>query len=293
MLGVLLLACSSPPPRAPVAAPEPPAPAGPPWALDRPLPCAPGCALDEQVRAAVAQGVAWLDRTAATPESRDPRLRLTLDVAIGLHGIGRVYRGEALDTLITRLGPELDRGGDPRRRAFDATARLPAEAVASWTPQPGARTSPNRALVEAMYCPEHGFRPQSVQWVCAELRDGGGLLSAHAAWILDLAVDAGCVDRDATCLDTVVTELENAAATPGPLAATMDRDRLAEQVLFGARAGLPPAALEPAVRALLAAQGPDGGFGVPTEEEPPWWGYHATLAATWGLAEWAATREVR
>jgi hypothetical protein len=147
---------------------------------------------------------------------------------------------------------------------------------------PGPDVSPNRALVEALYCPEHGFRPETAVWVCRDLRDEGGYASAHAAWILAIAVEQGCVSRQLTCLDHVRDELLAALRREEPLGTTAAVDLHAERILFGRMAGAPPDLLRPPIERLLAVQRPDGAFADPADG---WAATHATLAATWALAQ--------
>jgi hypothetical protein len=212
---------------------------------------------------------AWVDR---------------LDALIALEGIRAVRPDPAVDALAARLRPVLDTGGDPRRRWWDRAARWPPEVDYTWTPVPGKAVSTNFALVEALYCPDHALRPETVAWMCGTLRDDGGRSSGHAAWILDVALDQGCVARADTCQDALRDELVAASLRPVPLDDTVSRDLLAEQILFATLAGAPREALVPAVDRLLAVQEPDGSFGAPGDRSFP--AQHATAVGAWGLAEW-------
>jgi hypothetical protein len=250
--------------------------------LDRPLACAPGCERRERARVAVSRAVDWLAARAEQPDLPD-----SLDLLIATTAIDRRFRSPRLDALRAALA-KVDRPGDPRRRAFDPTARLPEDPSAGWTASPGASLEPNLLLVEALYCPEYGMRPASIRWLCDDLRDDGGPRSGHATWYLTLAVDAGCVPRASTCLDPLVDELRShALAEPAPVE-TVARDRLAEQVLFSLLAGADPAPLAPAVDKLLAAQRADGAFADDAADQRPFAPIHATLVGGWALAEWAA-----
>jgi hypothetical protein len=238
---------------------------------------------EERAATAVAAALSAIDE-----RTRAPDTLFRLDVPIALAGLRDLRPGDAgIEALLARAVTVLDTGGDPRRRAWDPAASWPADQDYTWTPVPGKVVSPNLALVEVLYCTQHPLRPETVEWVCATLRDGGGRQSGHAAWYLDLAVDQGCVARERTCLDALRDELLAAGARPTDLASTDARDLLAEQVLFGARAGASHAALAPAVDALLAVQGADGSFGAPGDTTFP--ALHATLAAAWGLETWRAT----
>jgi hypothetical protein len=232
-------------------------------------------------RSAATRAVGWMEAHA------DPTPR-ELDVPIGLSAIAARLPSPDAAALDGRLRPALDRPGDPRRRLYDPGARLPEP------PPPAVRDGTlqsNGALVEALYCAEHGFRPETLAALCGGFRDGGGYGSTHAAWFLAEALDRGCLARAATCADAVQREVVEA---PIPsLAATLDRDLLAERLLFGLRLDADPDALGPAVDALVGAQAPDGGLGVAREGEPLWWSWHATLVTAWGLSEWVARSEGR
>ncbi|MEQ1566518.1 MAG: hypothetical protein ABMA64_12825 [Myxococcota bacterium] len=251
--------------------------------LDAPLACAPGCARAESARAAWSAGVRWLTRVTA-----DPSVPVSVDLYVALAPTARRFRSAALDQLLVQLRDRADRPGDPRRRAWDPSARLAENPSASWSAAPGATLHPNRALVEALYCPEHGMRPETVRWLCEDWRDAGGPASAHAAWFLSLAVGQGCTPRSETCLDALVTELVTAAhAEPAPVG-TEDRDRLAEQLLFARLGGAPPATLGAEVDQLVASQRQDGAFAAPADPESRWAVVHATVASVWALSEWLA-----
>lgn len=256
----LLAACGSPPPPPPPPAPLPPSRA-------------------ERAAAAVDRALASLDeRTAQADE------KLRLDVPIGLAAVQAARPHPRAEATLARLVPIVDHGGDPRRRAWDRTATWPADQDYTWTPTPGRKLSPNYPLVEAMYCRSHPLRAEAVRWVCDELRDDGGLLSGHAAWILRVAVDEGCLAREATCLDALRDELVAGAAREVDLTDTLARDTLGEQILFGLLAGAEPAALDGAVDRLLAVQGEDGSFGAPGDAS--FASLHATTVGAWGLSVW-------
>src|SRR5688500_18925658 len=103
---VVLLACTSAP--TPLSAPPPaPAPAQAP-APDR----------IDLARAAADRAVGWM-------ASRSDDTSLELDVPIGLSAIAARLPSAEAAALDARLRPRLDREGDPRRRAYEPTARLP------------------------------------------------------------------------------------------------------------------------------------------------------------------------
>ncbi|MEQ1502778.1 MAG: hypothetical protein ABMB14_11140 [Myxococcota bacterium] len=248
--------------------------------LDAPWACAPGCARVEAAREAVVRAVPVIARNAA-----DPGVDQNLDVALCTGGIAGIYRSRTLDRLRAGFGPDVVRPGDPRRRLVVPTARLDEDPSGWWAVgQPGIEVHQSQVLVEVLYCPEYGLRRSTIDWICGPFRDGGGRGSTHAAWFLDLAVDAGCVPRADTCLDPVVDELVTGAlGWTSPPTTDLDRDLLAEQILFAVLAGSPPEPLAAAVDRLLASQQPDGGFGAPDRI-----GAHATFTAGWALAAWSA-----
>lgn len=257
-------------PREPVTWPLP---------LDRPLPCAPGCRREESARASVDRAVGWL--ATHTPDTDELRVDLPIMYAEML----RVWRSERLASEQARMVAGLDSGTDPRRRAWDPTARLP-DGPPTWTPTPGQKLTPNYALVEALYCAERGMRPEASRWVCAELRDEGGVYSGHAAWIEAIAVGNGCLDRSATCLDELRDELVAGALADRARPTTLERDELGEQILFAIMAGADAGTLDPAVDRLLAMQAEGGSFGAPTPDEKLWFDVHATLVGAAALSLW-------
>lgn len=243
-----------------------------------PPPAPPPPTRAERADAAVARAV---DAILGSPLAAE-----RLDPLMALAAIDRARPDPSRAAGIEALRIVVDTGGDPRRRWWDPSARWPDAAPHAWTPEPGRRVTPNFALVEALYCPSPALRPETVRWVCDTLRDDGGRLSGHAAWILDLGVDQGCVARADTCLDALREELTAAALRSSPGGDTDARDVFAEQILFATLAGAPAEALAPAVDALLAAQGDDGGFGAPGDRS--FAALHATAASAWALAEWRA-----
>ncbi|MCB9688417.1 MAG: hypothetical protein H6738_20755 [Alphaproteobacteria bacterium] len=250
-----------------------------PLPLDAPLPCAARCAREEAARVGVQRAIAWLAEH--TPDTDELRVDLPIMYAEML----RVWRSERLSAEQARMVAGLDSGTDPRRRAWDPSARLP-DGPPTWTPTPGQKATPNYALVEALYCPERGMRPEASSWVCAELRDGGGVYSGHAAWIEAIAVGNGCLTRAATCLDELRDELVTGALAQRTRTTTLERDEFGEQILFACMAGADPGSLAPAVDLLLSLQTESGSFGAPTPEEPPWYEVHATLVGAAALSSW-------
>ncbi|HHO53137.1 MAG TPA: hypothetical protein ENK18_20245 [Deltaproteobacteria bacterium] len=201
-----------------------------------------------------------------------------------------MFSSPRLDALRAELQPRLDGGGDPRRRLWDPDHRMPPGYEPAWRPDPAREVSPNHLLIEALFCPEHGFRDSVIDYTCQVFRDGGGVLSGHAAWGLSMAEASGCVLRTETCLDELKDEIVASATGPEPPSSTLERDRHAEQLLFGVMAGAEPGELVEVVDRLLALQRPDGGLAQPPPGEDPWWGVHTTLAAVWGWSAWLGAR---
>jgi hypothetical protein len=272
---MLWLGCGAPTEPSPEEAPLDARPA-----LDQPLACAPGCERAEQARGALARAAGFVASAVA-----DPDLPLTLDVLIATRPIVTRWRAPALDAAIRDLSPRLDRPGDPRRRLYDPAARLPDSPSTWWEATPGGDAHPSQILVEALYCAEHGMRASTVRWLCDDFRDGGGPKSGHAAWYQALAVDAGCLDRSATCLDHLAGELAGAAEREPPPTSTEERDRLAEQILFGLIAGADSQRLGSAVDRLVASQRSDGAFAPPGAALDRVV-LHAALVGGWALDTW-------
>jgi hypothetical protein len=254
-----LLGCSSerraaPPPPAPDAAPARPS-----------------------ARQVVERAAAWL---AGFPEDE-----LRFDAAVGLAAIRRRIDSDALRAADARARAAADRDPDnPLRRAFDPGYRTAAASVAGWeAPGPGAeRANPNRVVAEALHCDEHGLRPETLAYATGAMRDKGGYHTTHALWALVIARDRGCID--AAALRPLVDELR-AAQPAAPEPAVLAVDLYAERLLMLLLAGEHDAETEAWARALADAQAPDGGFGEPGPDDPPYFRYHATMMAAWALAE--------
>lgn len=264
------LGCGAPAP-APASAPAPaPVPSPPP-----PPPSPEALAID--------RAIGWLVHA-----YDDPDLPLNLETPIALVPLAGRVHDPRLDALVARLLPLTDRPGDPRRRAYDPSARLPEAPATWWEAAPGAKVHPSQVFVEVLYCPEHGLRPSTIRWMCDTFRDHAGPSSAHSAWYLALAVDAGCVPRADTCLDALVTELVDGSTTEPPPTGTTAIDRLAEQVLFGRMGGASREQLAVGVDRLLGAQRPDGAFAAiddtATDRDAARGRVHATLVSVWALS---------
>ncbi len=235
-------------------------------------------------RAALARAAAWL---ASVPEEQ-----LRYDAAVGLAAIRRLGDSEALRQAAAAARAVADRDLDnPMRRAFDPASRVPAASARGWVvPAAGERrVNVNRVVGEALHCADHGLRAETVAYATGPMRDDGGYQTTHAVWALALARDAGCLDatRFATAVRPLLDELR-AAQPAAPTADVLTVDLFAERVLMLVLAGERDPAIDTWASALLAAQRPDGGFGVLAPDEDPYRRYHATMAASWALAAWLA-----
>jgi hypothetical protein len=239
----------------------------------------------EDVKPAIARAGAFL--AAFPPE------QLRYDAAVALTFVRALSDDESLRLADRRAREWADRDPDnPLRRAWDATARLPASATAEWAaPAPGSRVNVNRVLIEALYCAENGLRSSTLDYIAGPMRDRGGYQTAHGLWALVLARDRGCLDAAAfgAAAAPLIAELRAAQpAKPGP--ATLDVDLFGERILMLLLAGQRDPQLDQWLMALVAGQQADGGFGAATQGEDPYYRYHATLVAVWSLAEWAYIR---
>jgi hypothetical protein len=256
---------------------------------------APGAAGARAVELSAATGrcaavAAALDRAAAWLAAF-PAAELRFDAAVMLSETRRQVDDEALRQAFAAARDVADRDDDnPQRRFWIDDFTAPADHTSRWTlpPASGGRVNTNRVVSEALFCAEHGWRPETMAYVCGPMRDGGGYESTHALWALDIARRRGCVAGAAfhACARPIAAEL--AAAQPERLAParSLDVDLWAERLLVLARAGWPRRRLDPWVAALLAHQAPDGSWAVPSDGEPRYYAYHATAISTWALAEW-------
>lgn len=233
-------------------------------------------------RAAVERAAAWMADYAGSEQS------LNFDAAIGLALVGRLCDVPALRAAFARADARLDRDrGHPMRLFFEPDFRLPPGFSTAWSaPQgPAARVNPDRVVTEALHCREHGWRPSTTDYVCGPLRDGGGYYSAHALWALTIATENGCLEGGDRCVEDLRAEI--LAAQPWPFSpwSTLDVDLFAERLLMLALSGPLPAAAAGWPARLLELQNPDGSWGAPATGEPPYFRFHATMMASWALAE--------
>lgn len=213
-----------------------------------------------------------------------PVEELRYDAAVGLSQVLKVADSAALRTAYERARSLAERDEDhPQRRFLEPDAGAVAKrAVHSWSAT-DPKVNLNRPIDEALWCDVHGLRPQTVSYVSAAMRDGGGYRSTHALWALVIARERGCLDAKAfeKASAAVREELRKTQpAEPGPT--TSDVDLYGERLLFLLLAGERDATLSAWGEKLTRRQNADGSWGSPGQRR--YEQYHATLVATWALA---------
>jgi hypothetical protein len=241
--------------------------------------------IKESVGGTIDRAARWL---AAFPVER-----LRFDAAVGLAAIRRRTEGVALRLAFERAKSVAYQDADnPMRRAFDETFRASAERTSRWgIPGPGQpRVNVNCVVVEAMFCAENGLRSETLAYMTGPMRDGGGYHTTHAVWALVLARERGCMPKaDFERLARPLLDDLRATQPAEPGAGALDVDLFAERLLMLVLAAGRDARVEAWMPPLIRAQGADGGFGTLAADEDPYHRYHATMVATWALAEWEAT----
>jgi hypothetical protein len=254
-----------------------------PLQLDPNVRCDPaGCAPWTQLEVTLNRAAQWM---AAFPVDG-----LHFDAAVGLSMIRQTLDSPALRLAFDRARAVADRDADhPQRRFWTLDFHAPAQQTSTWTaPADGSRVNPNRVIEEALHCAANGWRRETMQYVCGPMRDGGGYQSIHALWALDIASHNGCVQNTdfPSCVSALQEEVRRSQPAELHPQATLDIDLFAERLLVLVLTGDPTAAVNDWAKALIALQSPDGSWGVAVHDEPPYFRYHATNAATWALAEW-------
>ena len=167
----------------------------------------------------------------------------------------------------------------------DDFEREPDRLSNGWAIPAGGKVPVDFVLIEAAHCADLPWREATSAYVCGPMRDQGGYETAHGLWAFTIAADRDCPVSGA-CVAELAREL--AAAQPASLSdpSTLDVDLFAERMLMVARA-------EPALDdlrvwgpELMRHQRDDGGFYAPAADEKPYYAFHATMAASWALAEW-------
>jgi hypothetical protein len=241
------------------------------------------CSEWERLDIALERAAEWM--AAFPPQS------LRFDAAMALIMTRKTVDSAALRSAFERARSVADRDDDnPQRRFWTPNFTAPPEHTSRWIvpTAPGTRVNTNRVVAEALFCKENGWRPETMRYLCGPMRDEGGYGTTHALWALDLAHRNGCVTADAYegCAADLQRELAGTQPSPFEPRTTLDIDLYAERLLSTVRTGYPNAVVDQWARTLLALQGPDGSWGVPAAQEDPYYRYHATMVATWALAEW-------
>jgi hypothetical protein len=220
-----------------------------------------------------------------------PPASLRLDAAMALSMMRKTVDSEALRVAFDRARTVADRDSDnPHRRFWTPGFTSPPEHTTRWAvpTEAGQRVNTNRVVIEALFCKENGWRPETMRYLCGPMRDDGGYGTTHALWALDLAHGAGCATGTdyETCARDLQAELARAQPAPFQPHTTLDIDLYAERLLGTVRTGYPDPVVDQWARTLMALQGADGSWGVPAAQEDPYFRYHATMVSSWALAEW-------
>ncbi|MFT3839849.1 MAG: hypothetical protein QM723_22875 [Myxococcaceae bacterium] len=240
-------------------------------------PVKPKRALDEKkVRAAIAHAAKWM--------AQFPPADLRFDAAIGLTAIRARQSDPALDESLKHAREVADKDGDnPLRPLFDADA---GSTPSVWEVPDAGRVNVNRVLAEAVGCASNGIRPAVLDYASGPMRDQGGFQTTHALWALSLARDRGCLPRAEfnRRAGPLVAELRSAHSNvPGPT--VQDLDLYAERALMLELAGVHDDQVTLWLEKLLDAQAKDGAWGPAGGNDPPYYRFHSTMAASWALAE--------
>ncbi|TNE87180.1 MAG: hypothetical protein EP330_19630 [Deltaproteobacteria bacterium] len=260
-----LLACGAPEPTAP--SPSPPDAAAPAEPLS----------LEARVEAAMHR---------AAPFLADWPGELRFDAAIGLHEIREVASHPDLDRAWERARAVADHDADHLHRRFWADIEVPP--TNTWVLPSEGRPKVNDVVAEALWCDRYPIREQTLAYLAGDMRDDGGYWSTHAAWSLALAHERGCLD-DAR-FDELAAPIRADLLAHQPATLTdpseADVDLFAERLSGLVWLGHAGPEIEESVEVLLAHQREDGGWGEPSEDVNPYFGYHAALVSSWALAEY-------
>ena len=247
-------------------------------------PCAPpSCTQWQQLERSLFHAGEWL--------ATFPQTALRFDAAMGLSQIRQTVDSDGLRVAFKRARTVADRDNDhPHRRFWIPGFRSPARDTSQWEvpTDSSRRVNSNRVVSEALHCAENGWRPQTMHYVCGPMRDDGGYQTTHALWALDIAHRNGCVSGAdfAACVRELQSELRTHQPASLEAHATLDIDLYAERLLTLVLSGYPDRIVNQWAANLTGLQGADGSWGVPAVGEEPYYRYHATMVATWALAEW-------
>jgi hypothetical protein len=220
-----------------------------------------------------------------------PPEQLRFDAAVVLSQIRKSVDSIPLRIAFKRARAFADHDNDhPQRRFWIPQFHTPAKYTSQWpVPTDGQqRVNSNRVLHEALYCPEYGWRQETMRYVCGPMRDDGGYQTTHALWALTIAYRNGCIAKAdfepcARALQRELVDKQPAVLEPR---ATLDIDLYAERLLQPVLSGYPDPIVNQWAHVLIGLQGADGSWGVPAAGEDPYYRYHTTMMCTWALAEW-------
>lgn len=217
-----------------------------------------------------------------------PEVDLRFDNAVGLYHVRRMVDSAALREAGYKAKSAADRDDDhPMHRFWDRAFVTSKKHVHEWQPPiPGEpRANVNRVVIEALYCHVHGLRDETLDYLSGPMRDGGGYHTTHALWALVIASERGCVEEEVYLRSVRTLQQELLDAQPRRLVPkqTLDIDLYAERSLMLALSGYSGERADSFVRQLIQWQSADGGWGVTTDGQPPYYRYHATMTSLWAL----------
>ncbi|RME25332.1 MAG: hypothetical protein D6806_08040 [Deltaproteobacteria bacterium] len=226
-----------------------------------------------------------LERSTSFIASQQGLLRYEAAVAIRL-----AYASSGVEQL-EKLLPLADRiaasdPDNPQRRFFSSEFEADRRSIQGWVPPERGRMNTNRPIIEALWCDRYPMRRDTLLYIGGNMRDGGSYGSTHALWALILARQKGCIDEQTfrRLSGPIVDELVSAQPRLCPAGAT-GLDIYAERALFLALAGYKKQHHH-WLNQILKRQSADGGFGLPQGKNQYYVRIHATLVATWYMAEW-------
>ncbi len=217
-----------------------------------------------------------------------PREKLRFDAAVMLSAISQADpKPQRFATALQYARTAAERDDDnPFLRLWQPDFPPPDDLWRWEPPRDGSRVNPNRPLTEALYCDHIPIRQATLDYILGPMRDDGQYHTTHAAWALIVARDLGCFPPQQAheLLLPIVAELAQfQPESPGP--ATLDVDLYAEQALMRYLA-MDRQQAHIWVDNLVQRQNPDGSWAFPQDDEPIYYGYHATGICAWFLALW-------
>lgn len=209
------------------------------------------------------------------------------DAAIAVHEIREVVDHPDLVRAWAINRPIADRDDDhPHRRLW--VEFEPAEPTNRWTMPTDRKPSVNNLISEAIWCDRFPIRPEVLQYYSTDMLDDGGYWSTHAGWALALVKERDCIDDErfaelsAPILADVLRHQPRVLAPETVADVDLFAERLNALIWLGHRGP----EIDASVEQLLLLQLDDGSWGEPTEEQTPYYGYHAAFVSGWALTEW-------